>query len=158
MQCIARRRSRTATTIRIRWFRNFLHPTSAIRILRLEADRYTIKITSSFQLDPGKMVTIRRPTFLRAAEAKPEPFYLFVYSILNKSCLQFLKRNQAATSSKIVSQPPPWDEVYLCTIRLQDQQGHLKGISSGESSSKRDLLHTAGHPHPFEFFCTIMFK
>jgi hypothetical protein len=89
MQCIARSRRRTAAATNIRWFRNFLHPTSAIRISRLEADRYTIKIISSFQLDPGKMVAIRRPTFLRAAEAKPEPLRLFVYLILNKPCQQF---------------------------------------------------------------------
>jgi len=89
MQYIARRRSRTATAIKIRWFRNFLHLTSSMRISRLEADRYTIKIISSFQLDPGKMVAGLRPTFLWAAEAKPEPFQLFVYLTLNKPCQQF---------------------------------------------------------------------
>jgi len=33
VQCIARRKRRTAAAIKIRWFRSFLHPTSAIRVL-----------------------------------------------------------------------------------------------------------------------------
>ncbi|GEM_PF-2211913 len=77
MQCMARRRRRTAAPIKIRWFRNFIHLASAIMTPIFEADRHAIRIILT-SIDSGKMRALDGPTVLLVGVAKPEPLLLIV--------------------------------------------------------------------------------